>query len=96
MVALTEFLSKASPSDLASLQGVLLLVGVYLASVAVYRLYFHPLAAIPGPKLAALSQWYQAYYNIIKKGHFYDHLDGLHKKYGELLVLLGEFWMAEK
>lgn len=27
--------------------------------VAVYRLLFHPLAALPGPKLAAISPWWQ-------------------------------------
>jgi hypothetical protein len=52
-------------------------------SVSVYRLFFHPLAKFPGPKLAALTTWYEGFYDVIAhKGRFTFELAALHKKYG--------------
>jgi hypothetical protein len=55
---------------------------VYLVALALYRLYISPLAKFPGPKLAALSKWYEFYYEVLLKGHFTFQIQGLHKKYG--------------
>jgi hypothetical protein len=49
---------------------------------AVRRLYLHPLAHIPGPKLAALTWWYEFYYDIIQPGQYVFHIQELHKQYG--------------
>lgn len=43
---------------------------------------FHPLAHFPGPKLAALSKWYEFYYDVVLKGQFTFQIQDLHKKYG--------------
>lgn len=56
---------------------------VYLVSLAVYRLVFSPIAKFPGPRLAALSNWYEFYWDVIKQGQFTFHIQQLHKKYGE-------------
>lgn len=57
---------------------------VYLLSLAVYRLYFSPIAKFPGPKLAALSRWYEFYYEVILRGQFTFHIAELHKIYGKM------------
>jgi len=54
----------------------------YYVGRAVYRLYWSPLAAFPGPKLAALTTWYDFYYEIIKDGQFTFHIKDLHKEFG--------------
>jgi hypothetical protein len=57
---------------------------VYILGGAVYRLYFSPLAKFPGPKLAALTLWYEFYYDVVKKGRYTWKIGELHKKYGTL------------
>ena len=56
----------------------------YLLSIGVYRLFFSPLARFPGPKLAALSNWYEFYYDVIREGQFTFHIQALHQKYGKI------------
>jgi hypothetical protein len=55
----------------------------YLGALGIYRLYFSPLAKFPGPKLAALSKWYEFYYDVVLKGRFTFKIQELHKIYGE-------------
>ncbi|CAG8984039.1 hypothetical protein HYALB_00002980 [Hymenoscyphus albidus] len=57
---------------------------VYLTGLAIYRLYFHPLAKFPDPRLAALTQWVETYYELFNKegGQFYFAYTDWHKKYG--------------
>lgn len=66
-----------------SILTVLALWALYLVPLAIYRLHFHPLSKFPGPKLAALTGWYEFYYDIIKKGQFIWKLEELHKTYGK-------------
>lgn len=54
----------------------------YLLARAVYRLCLHPLAKFPGPKTAAVTSWYEAYYEIVLRGQYYKQIAKLHDEYG--------------
>lgn len=58
-------------------------IGVFLLSIAVYRLFFHPLARVPGPKLAAVSTLWLAYHSRKGKNHTFQ--PNLHRKYGPIV-----------
>jgi hypothetical protein len=64
-----------------------ILFAVYAIILAVYRLYLSPIAKIPGPKLAALTQYYETYYELISGGggNFTRRIQKMHKDYGMLL-----------
>lgn len=54
----------------------------YYATLAFYRLYLHRLARFPGPRLAAISTWYEGYYDIIQGGQYTFKIAQMHKQYG--------------
>jgi hypothetical protein len=55
---------------------VLCFVG-WLASRWIYNLYFHPLAHIPGPKLAAATYLYQTYFGLVGGSRYYIQIKKL-------------------
>lgn len=59
----------------------------YLCCLAIYRLYLSPIAHIPGPKLAALTLWYEFYYDVIKRGKYTFKIAEMHEQYGTPLRL---------
>ncbi|KAI4247340.1 MAG: hypothetical protein L6R42_009660 [Xanthoria sp. 1 TBL-2021] len=66
---------------------ILGLLGSYLILypiiLTVYRLAFHPLSGFPGPKLAAATRLYEAYYDVLKGGKYIFKINELHKTYGK-------------
>jgi hypothetical protein len=59
-------------------------VGLVIRAIAtaIYRLYFHPLARVPGPKLAAITWNYERYYDLYQYGQFWKKIGDLHVEYG--------------
>ncbi|KAK6502936.1 hypothetical protein TWF481_007977 [Arthrobotrys musiformis] len=56
---------------------------VYLIGLAVYRIWFHPLSSFPGPKAAAVSEYWEAWWNIWPhKGGCLFEVERLHKVHG--------------
>lgn len=59
-----------------------LILLAWLSGTVVYRLFFHPLAKVPGPSWAAVSRLYLLYYNSMKNGTLYLQIEKLHEIYG--------------
>ena len=74
-MAIVESLSVSS-HPLIVISGCL----CYLAGIAIYRLFFDPLAKFPGPKLAALTRYYEAYYDVVQNGQYTYKIDQLHRE----------------
>lgn len=57
---------------------------LYVPYVSIYRFHFHSLRNIPGPRLAALTQWVETYYECFKApgGQFMWEYHKWHEKYG--------------
>ncbi|KAI1778090.1 trichodiene oxygenase [Hypoxylon cercidicola] len=58
---------------------------VFVATIVFYRLFLHPLAIFPGPKLAAATRGFEAYYDVVRKGQYTFKIAELHKKYGPIV-----------
>jgi len=56
----------------------------YSIGLAIYRAFFHPLAKVPGPWLAAVTQWYETYYELVPNGGgmFTKRIKMMHERYG--------------
>lgn len=63
---------------------VIVLWAIYCILVALYNVSpLHPLSQIPGPKLAAASYIYEAYYDWWRRGKFGHEIRRMHECYGE-------------
>ncbi|KAI0532735.1 cytochrome P450 [Xylaria digitata] len=69
----------------AAISTSLLACGFYLVGLVIYRLYFHPLAGFPGPKLAAATGWYEFYFQYWLDGQYIFQTEKLVKRYGPVI-----------
>ncbi|KAF1949520.1 putative cytochrome P450 [Byssothecium circinans] len=58
---------------------------LYILALAIYRAFLSPLAKVPGPKLAAMTQGYEMYYDLIEKARFPWQIQKLHDAYGPIV-----------
>lgn len=66
-----------------------------LLCIAIYRLLLHPLASVPGPRLAAVSSCWHAYH--VRNGRVRLLATTLHEKYGDCVrVGPNEVWFNSK
>jgi hypothetical protein len=82
-MAIIPLIKDVSLGEWAALLSVL--IATWLCITVAYRLLFGPLAAFPGPKLAALTGWYETYFECIKRGRYWVEIEKMHKQYGMLL-----------
>ncbi|KAK6844451.1 hypothetical protein PG995_014561 [Apiospora arundinis] len=71
--------------ELLSWPSIATIAVIYFSTLSIYRLFFHPLARFPGPKLAAITRYYEAYYDLIRNGQYTFKIAELHKKYGPII-----------
>ena len=60
----------------------------YYVLRSIYRITLHPLAKFPGPKLPAITRWYEAYYEVFVDGtggKFGEKVEEWHKQYGPII-----------
>ncbi|KAF8164895.1 cytochrome P450 [Crassisporium funariophilum] len=67
-----------------ALAALVLVPALYLFRV-IHRLFWHPLAGTPGPRMAAWTTAYRAYYDIILDGEWSQHVESLHRQYGSVV-----------
>uniref|UniRef100_L2G406 Cytochrome p450 n=1 Tax=Colletotrichum fructicola (strain Nara gc5) TaxID=1213859 RepID=L2G406_COLFN len=75
----------AWPSVAHMLQSVIALCLLYGTALATYRITCHPLAAIPGPKLAAATFWYEIWFDVVRWGRYTHEIKRMHELYGPVI-----------
>nr|WGZ60588.1 cytochrome P450 [Fusarium tricinctum] len=82
-------LETANVKAVASFQTIGYLIGfwlVYRVGVALYNISpFHPLSRFPGPKIAAASYLYEAYYDWWRVGRYGKVIRDMHERYGPIV-----------
>ncbi|KAF2635071.1 cytochrome P450 [Massarina eburnea CBS 473.64] len=58
---------------------------IYIVAGAFRRLFLSPVAQFPGPTLAALTFWYEFYYDVLCKGRYTWKIQELHELYGPVV-----------
>lgn len=82
-------IQKILDYDLAAAMATMIIcIAVSSAALAIYRLCFSPLAlaGVPGPKIAAVTAWYEFYWDCVQQGRYLFKIEQMHQKYGPFLL----------
>lgn len=60
-------------------------VALYVVLLFTYRLTLHPLARFPGPRLAAVTFWFEFYHDYFRGGQYLFRIRDMHAKYGHIV-----------
>jgi hypothetical protein len=82
MMAVTSSLYNWAPGLTSGLLVPAVLAFLWLGATVSYRLFISPIARVPGPRLAALTGWYETYYDCVKQGRFWREIERMHQQYG--------------
>lgn len=63
---------------------------VYIVGLGIYRIWFSPIAHVPGPLLGRLTTWVEFYYDVILRGQYVFRVQELHKQYGPIIRISPE------
>lgn len=90
---ITSFvLSLTALANIQSLVGLVSLIPLYWILQAIYNVSpLHPLAKFPGPRLAAATYLYEAYYDWWNLGTYGKKIKHMHTRYGEWTNLFPDF-----
>lgn len=64
---------------------VVILSVFYLLALSICSLYFSPIVHFPGPKTAALTLWYEFYFDGILQGRYTWEIKRMHDRYGPIV-----------
>ncbi|ELR03254.1 hypothetical protein VC83_02379 [Pseudogymnoascus destructans] len=80
MTASSLFSSISAWTSCLSTAAICWFLGVF-----VYRRWFHPLANIPGPTLAAVTYLYAFFFSNVGGSRYYAQIEMLHREYGPVI-----------